>query len=69
MDSSEEPFTRSPCGLGVTALTIIPAMHSINIVWYETEKTQGSVRTRSKHGTDRRYLQNFGQKTLHKETS
>jgi len=34
MDSSEEPFTRSPCGLGVTALTIIPARHSISInVW------------------------------------
>jgi hypothetical protein len=38
MDSCEEPFTRSPWGLGVTALTIIPAMHTINItVWNWTD--------------------------------
>jgi hypothetical protein len=38
MDSSEEPFTRSPCGLGVTALTIIPAMHTINaMIWNRKE--------------------------------
>jgi hypothetical protein len=30
MDSSEDPFTKSPCGLGVTALMTIPGKHHIN---------------------------------------